>query len=294
MKTKILKFSIIVAILGVALWSCNKEDIAPSENPTSNNSTLFLNLENYNNEFLSTHNNPSRGFWSSLGYFAQVASADLIGAGTTIWATSEIIAATGITTGPIGAGIATGVAGVIGAGGASYAASGNPPSDNGGNYNENQGLHLQLPISFSIENDMGGIHNSYLKSVIYGNTSQNDWISTNFPTERSNIQNILSNSEVSTIITTIENKSLDYKNNGYDYETLISDYETLNYLSSNVAQVLQSFMSVYSQSENFDDIKNTVDFYTLEILNSSLTTLEKKSLFGSFSVALKSPMFWNS
>ena len=193
MKNKILKSSILIAILGIVTWSCNKDQIAPSEISVENNTELFRSFENYNTNFLATHTNPNRGFWSTLGYITQIAAADLIGAGAGVTAAAQLITYAGVATGGTGAIVAGGVAGIIGAGGASYAASGNPPSGGGSNYTDDVSLNLNLPVNYSFYNSCGSIHNSYLKSVFYGGQTQTEWVNSNFPNESDALINILSN-----------------------------------------------------------------------------------------------------
>mgnify|MGYP006076124797 CR=1 FL=1 len=59
MKTKILKYSLLTAIIGIALWSCNKEDIKSVNHTSSIEPSMMLNsniteIGNLHNDILET------------------------------------------------------------------------------------------------------------------------------------------------------------------------------------------------------------------------------------------------
>ena len=105
----------------IILGSCdNKDGTKTDRKPVEYNSTISQ-LEQLNQSLINSIDPQTRGFRDGLKRFFIVAGADIVGAGTGIWASKEIIAMTGASTGGTGAIVAGAVCGVIAGAGASCA-----------------------------------------------------------------------------------------------------------------------------------------------------------------------------
>ena len=75
-------------------------------------------------------------------------------------------------------------------------------------------------------------------------------------------------------------------------EQILNYFKDINYINSNIKNVLESYMEVYLTATSFEDIDNISNFYISEVSNSSLTEIEKEALLCSFLVGANSPHFW--
>jgi len=289
-KSKII-FAVML-IMGISAFvGCEKGQI---EAPKSEENTkvLFESLKQFNLDFTPSKinsNSSPKGFWSSVGEVCKVAGADIIGAGTCVWATKELAAAAGCCTGGTGAAVVAGASAVIGGAGASYAASGIKLKGS----NPVGGLsNINLPVEYYYLSNVGVFHNSFINDVYYGNILETNWIRENYTSDSTCVLGFVQNTQWIEIKSLIYSSFVDYSANNYNYLQILNYFKDINYINSNIKNVLESYMEVYLTATSFEDIDNISNFYISEVSNSSLTEIEKEALLCSFLVGANSPHFW--
>lgn len=282
----------VILIIGItAFIACEKgkNDVVESEGSPN---VLLSNLNRFNNSFVPNQINQStnsKGFWSSVGEVCKVAGADVIGAGTCVWATKELAAAAGCCTGGTGAAVVAGVSAVVGGAGASYAAAGIKVK---GDHPVGGSSSIVLPPYYNYLNNVGFLHNSFLNDVYFDNKPQNQWLIENYNSDSSCVLGIVENTEWIAIKSYIYSSFEDYSISNYNYLAVLQDFENKDFINANIKNVLVSYMEVYLLASSFEDIDNISAFYISEVLNSNLSEIEKASLFCSFLVGANSPHFW--
>jgi len=283
-----------LVIMGFLFVACEKERVETNVNKELVSAEdVFAHLKLYNNNLVVNNCNSNRGFFSSLGNICMIAGADIIGAGTGIWACKEILAYYSVATGGAGGLIAGAAVGLVCGAGASYAVTRNVidmPNLNEVDWRE---IPFFLDKRYDVFNQIGYGHNTYLKQVKYGRITEVDWIKENYREYSDDLIMLFSTNEIVNLRSTIISLSNKYKEDNYDYSLFLQSLHDERLLSTNIHKTLALFMEGYVMSESYDDIANICDFYTKQILDSNFSELEKQALVTSFSVATKSPLFWN-
>ena len=226
-------------------------------------------------------------YWNCLSDWweeiASIAGSDIVGAGTAIWASKEIIAYAGASTGGTGAIIGTGVAGVIGGAGASYAASQQFKSNT-----QALNLYYNIPSNYE-ELDIGNYHNRALEEVYFGEKS------------KINFLNNIYDPEVVNIIMNDDNFSVNYnkvvniiQNNHNNINKIINNYYNDNMISDDMNDFYDLFFEAVKNSKSQDDLQQVINFYSEHILNQPYSEIEKRALFSSLSVAASSFNYWSN
>lgn len=271
-----MKFKIsliaIVSLLVFSILGCENENLIDKQ------SVSFNNLKKFNQE------NYSKGdFWDTVGEISSIAGADIIGAGTAIWAAKEIIAYAGASTGGTGAMVGAGLAGVVGGAGASYSASQQFKSNSSG-----LNLNYNIPVNYE-ELDIGHYHNRALEEVYYGNKSKVDFLNNIYEPEIVNI--IMSDNDFINNYNEIINITA---NNHRNISNIINKYHNDNMISVDMKVFYNLFFEAVSNTNNQEDLQDVINVYSSHISNQPYTEIEKRALFASLSVAASSFNYWSN
>jgi hypothetical protein len=280
---KIIKNSVLSLICLFIITSCSTDNV----NESNVDNQLQKQLLDFNNNLPKNDNNQYRWGW---GRILAVAGADLIGAGTGVWAVKEIGAAAGTFTGGTGTAIVYAGAGIICGGGASYTASQNVHRM--GTFskttNDEFNIDIRFPENYSFY-DIGNKHNESLNLCFFGTTSTKDYLSQNYTPE---VINYMYNQPSWNTINEYVLNSANSYNQDFDYNKHLNKIYSDKYISENMYLTYQKFMDAYTKAQTEEEIENIINFYSESIANSKISEIEKIALLSSMSVSAKSTNYW--
>lgn len=282
MKTKILKFSIITAIMGIALWSCKKDEI----NTVQNNTDLLSRIELQTKEFNSSQNLiQAKINWKKV---MKVAGSDLLGA-----LAGGVSGAT-IGTAIPGVGNAAGatIGMIVGGVGGSLKASGsisNTGSSSGNVGNSNNEFDY-----------IGEQHINYLSLYDNNNTyfNNNELNTTTFYNNlTSSAINIGLISDNTTNAYTLEQLNndltfLDMNFDENDFSPIINNLYNQNLLNTQEKDILILYSNSLLNTANFTDFVNYSIAIESDITNSNVSTISKQILLSTMSTTRWDVDYW--
>ncbi|WP_395043554.1 hypothetical protein [Flavobacterium sp.] len=276
-------FTIIIAFSTFTSCSNDNNKINEEENLMRNLRTY--NISNENSSFSTSKK--CVGFWNCLGYVAQVAGADIIGAGTGVVVVKEAAAALGAVSGGTGAVVLMVGSGVICGAGASYAAARTADTDYTKPNVEYGNLQIEIPAEFSSFENIGIRHNN----VIHNNFFNGESIENFYNTFTNEERHILKSELVINANEKLKLASANYVSSNFDYKTLTQKMVNEGYYTINMKLVSDLFLERYFECSENIDMENTINFYIDQVSKSNLTETEKQALIASFIVASQSPYY---
>lgn len=219
----------------------------------------------------------------SLGWgrWLSIAGADIIGAGTGVWAVKEIGLAAGTFTGGTGTAIVYTVAGVVCGAGASYATSQNVRRTTIPNFDSK--------IIGSPEKNIGQLHNLMLENCFFGNVSKSDFLNSYF--DKRAVDYVLNDKSNVTIINNINRLSSNYAKD-FDVDKLLLNYFNLRYMSSEMKEFFTSLFNELKITEDFNESLKIIKNYKNTLNNSKYDDFTRLCLESSLDVATSSITYW--
>ena len=282
MKTKILKFSIITAIIGIALWSCKKDEI----NTIQNNTDLLSRIELQTKEFNSSQNLiQAKINWKKV---MKVAGSDLLGAlaggvsGATIGtAIPGVGNAAGATIGMI----VGGVGGSLKAAG-SISNTGSSSGNVGNSNNEFDYIGEQHINYLSLyDNNNTYFNNNELNTTTFYN---------NLTSSAINIGLISDNSTNAYTLEQLNNDLtfLDINFDENDFSSIINNLYNQNLLNTQEKDILILYFNSLLNTANFTDFVNYSIAIESDITNSNVSTISKQILLSTMSTIRWDVDYW--
>lgn len=248
-------------------------------------------------------------WYDSYGEAAAIAFADAGGAGAGVTGASWLAGVVGAATAGTGYAVVSGIAGVVGASGASYAAyRGFYPltgkSTNVipvGKFTTNQLIGTSViytfPSKFNNISNYGKLHNDCLEQNYVGQnfTKQNEinWIKKNYTIPSNiNIEKLYNSASFQNYKNTLADISTDYASHNYNCSYLLQSLKNKKLITSITSNYLELFYNAQSKSVTFADSKKINDYYVNVVVNSSLSDIDKQSLFSAFTVYIQSLYYW--
>jgi len=282
MKTKILKFSIITAIIGIALWSCKKDEI----NTIQNNTDLLSRIELQTKEFNSSQNLiQAKINWKKV---MKVAGSDLLGAlaggvsGATIGtAIPGVGNAAGATIGMI----VGGVGGSLKAAG-SISNTGSSSGNVGNSNNEFDYIGEQHINYLSLyDNNNTYFNNNELNTTTFYN---------NLTSSAINIGLISDNSTNAYTLEQLNNDLtfLDINFDENDFSPIINNLYNQNLLNTQEKDILILYFNSLLNTANFTDFVNYSIAIESDITNSNVSNISKQILLSTMSTTRWDVDYW--
>lgn len=300
-------------VLGLAtilmFTNCQTDGISNTDDSnivaTSNSNTLRTNLQSFNKSFkysaIQNNSLERKKWWQIAGQIAAVAVGDAGGAAAAGASVQWLAAGVGAATAGTGYAVVTGVAGVIGAAGGSYAAYCSTGGSCRGTFNNvnpmGSPITYDFPTKYDYLENFGTLHNNALQNIFMNDTPTNEltWIQNNIPNiNQIDYEKLYNSAEFKSLKERIIKVNNDYRISGYNADTLLQGYKSEKLITDKTYEILSLYFAAVLKAQNFEDYKAITDFYVEEISNSELESVDKESLFSAFSISVQSYYYWSN
>lgn len=260
--------------------------VGNAQDSVSNKSNSIENLYASNEistSFSESNSNlvPNKVAWPRWRWLT-IAGADIIGAGTGVWAVKEIGAAFGTFTGGVGTTIVYAGAAIICGAGASHAASKGVPKKNS--------YKTDAEIKGAPIDNIGQLHNLMLENCYFGETDKIEFLKKYF--DSCSIELLLSNKDFNKINENILELSNQYSSSDYNINEYIDGLYNVKYMSSEMKTFYVELFKALDSAENYDEAQNVILKFEENLNNSKYDDFTKLCLSSSLNTAKNSFPYW--
>ena len=298
-KTRFLLGVIALTVMASSIfYACKKDN---SSSALENNVALKKELIALNNEIysqidkISVIENTQKLSWRDVGHavgkFCAIAGSDICGAGAGAVAGAKLAAVAGLATGGTGAIVVEAGSMAICAAGASYATGKSVCSSLPPNSNPNVDGWDYL--------NSGNLHNQLLKELYerFDDTEFDNSVLIKLAMPKFNISaeqaSIFYSEEWNDVMEQVKEISREYAHNDDNSIQLLNRYHERGLIEENIYEVLHSFLEIYSNITEMEQIHIIVSSYAQFVRTSTwLSSTERTILLSTLAVASKSPFFW--